>query len=118
MILIHFSGVTFLWIASTVLWLILSFRELVQFGIAPRRYIFSLENWIEMVLIGMTAFLLFDGAYSCHWQSKRQVSAYIIVLSWSELIVMIGRHPRLAKINIYVTMLFKVICSPSKKNQT
>ena len=55
----------------------------------------------------MTSFLLFDG-YSCNIEAKRHVSAFVIVLSWSEMIVMIGRHPRLTEVNIYVTMLFKV----------
>ena len=31
------------------------------------------------------------------------------MLSWSELITMVGRHPKLTQINIYVTMLYKVL---------
>ena len=69
--------------------------------------VFTLENWAELAIIAMTSFLLFDG-YSCHIEAKRHVSAFVIVLSWSEMIVMIGRHPRLTEVNIYVTMLFKV----------
>ena len=101
------GDVTFLWIASTVCLAYLMLRELMQFGIAPKRYIFSLENWVEVALIAMTSFLLF-GEYSCHIEEKRHVAAFVIVLSWSEMIVLIGRHPRLTELNIYVTMLFKV----------
>jgi len=102
------GDVTFLWIATTICWVYLIAREFLQFGIAPKRYIFTLENWAELALIAMTSFLLFDG-YSCNIEAKRHVSAFVIVLSWSEMIVMIGRHPRLTEVNIYVTMLFKVL---------
>ena len=69
--------------------------------------VFILENWAELALIAMTSFLLFDG-YSCNIDAKRHVSAFVIVLSWSEMIVVIGRNPRLPEFNIYITMLFKV----------
>ena len=103
------GDVTFLWFASTVCLILLMMREVLQFGIAPRRYIFNLENWVEVTLITLTSFLLFDGDYGCHVSTKRHLAAFIIVLSWSELITMVGRHPRLTQINIYVTMLYKVL---------
>ena len=37
------------------------------------------------------------------------MAAIVIVLSWSELITMIGRHPKLTSLNIYVTMFYKVL---------
>jgi len=52
---------------------VLTFRELLQFGIAPRRYFFSFENWLEVTLIGLTAALLFYGPFECHIDTKRQV---------------------------------------------
>jgi len=33
----------------------------------------------------------------------------VIVLSWAEMIILIGRHPKLKEYNIYVTMFFKVL---------
>jgi hypothetical protein len=30
------------------------------------------------------------------------------VLSWTELVTMIGRHPKLLHLNVYVTMFYKV----------
>ena len=103
------GDIVFLWFASVVCLILLMLREFLQFGIAPRRYVFSLENWVEIVLIGMTSVLLFDDFYTCSRNTKRHLAAFIIVLSWSELITMVGRHPKLTKINIYVTMLFKVL---------
>lgn len=103
------GDVTFLWYANTICLIGLIIREFLQLGIAPRRYIFTLENWLEVTLIVLTSILLFDGDYSCHVQTKRHVAAFIIVLAWSEMIIMIGRHPKLTEVNIYVTMLFKVL---------
>lgn len=103
------ADVTFLWYANTICLIGLIIREFLQLGIAPRRYVFTLENWLEVTLIVLTSILLFDGDYSCHVQTKRHVAAFIIVLAWSELIIMIGRHPKLTEVNIYVTMLFKVL---------
>ena len=103
------KGIGFLWVICTGLLLFLALRELFQFGIAPRRYIFTLENWVDATLITLTSILLFHGDYGCHVTLKRHVSAFIIVLSWSELITMIGRHPKLTEINIYVTMLYRVL---------
>ena len=101
------SDVTFLKFGSIVLLILLMLRELFQFGIAPRRYIFTLENWLDITLIVLTSILLFDGDYGCHIRTKRHLAAFIIVLSWCELITMVGRHPKLTQINIYVTMLYK-----------
>ena len=83
-------------------------RELLQLGVAPRRYFFSFENWLEMTLIVLTSVLLFLGDYCQHIETKRHISAIVIVLSWSELITMVGRHPALTIYNIYVTMFYKV----------
>ena len=83
-------------------------RELLQLGVAPRRYFFSFENWLEMTLIVLTSILLFLGDYCQHIETKRHISAIVIVLSWSELITMVGRHPALTIYNIYVTMFYKV----------
>ena len=103
------EGIGILWVICSCLLLFLALREVFQFGIAPRRYIFTLENWVDVTLITLTSILLFHGDYGCHVNLKRHLSAFIIVLSWSELITMIGRHPKLTEINIYVTMLYRVL---------
>ena len=38
------GDVTFLWVATTICWVYLITREFFQFGIAPKRYIFTLGN--------------------------------------------------------------------------
>ena len=103
------AGTGILWVICSCLLLFLALREVFQFGIAPRRYIFTLENWVDVTLLALTSILLFHGDYGCHVTLKRHVAAFIIVLSWSELITMIGRHPKLTEINIYVTMLYRVL---------
>ena len=97
-----------LWYLLLVLLGCLVGREALQLGVAPRRYFFSLENWVELALICLTSVLLFHGGYSCNVEPKRHVAAIVIVLSWSELITMVGRHPHLTTYNIYVTMFYKV----------
>jgi hypothetical protein len=101
------TDVDVLWYINVFLLFILSFREALQFGVAPRRYFFSPENWLELTLIALTSVLLFHGGYGCHVSVKRHVAAIAIVLSWSEFITMIGRHPKLSTYNIYVTMFYK-----------
>ena len=77
--------------------------------IPSSRYFFSFENLLEVCLICLTGFLLFAGGYYCHVGAKRHAAAVAIVLSWSELITMVGRHPKLSTYNIYVTMFYKVL---------
>ena len=102
------TEVTVFWHINTVLLVVLGLRELLQFSIAPRRYFFSIENWLELTLIVLISLLLFMGGYGCNVSAKRHIAAVVIVLSWSELITMIGRHPKLSTYNIYVTMFYKV----------
>ena len=40
---------------------------------------------------------------------RRHLAAFVIVMSWAELIVLLGQHPKLREYNIYVTMFFKVM---------
>jgi hypothetical protein len=43
------GDVTFLWIATTICWVYLITREFLQFGIAPKRYIFTLGNSLKVI---------------------------------------------------------------------
>ena len=102
------TDVNVIWGIVVFLLLLIIFREALQLGVAPRRYFFSFENWMEIILIVLTSILLFMGDYCQHINTKRHISAIVIVVSWSELITMIGRHPALTIYNIYVTMFYKV----------
>ena len=103
------TAVNVLWYFNLVLLVILALRECLQFGIAPRRYFFSFENVLEVALIVLVGILLMFGDFGCNVREKRHVAAVVIVLSWSELITMIGRHPKFSTYNIYVTMFYKVL---------
>ncbi|XP_040572120.1 transient receptor potential cation channel subfamily A member 1 homolog [Lepeophtheirus salmonis] len=98
-----------LWYIVAVMSGMLAFRELLQFGVAPRRYVFSPENWIEIAVVGLAVTLLSAGAYGCNISLKRHAAAIVIVLSWSEMVTMIGRHPKLSTYNIYVIMFYRVL---------
>ena len=42
------------------------------------------------------------------YELNRHLAAIVIILSWAELLVLVGVHPKLKHCNIYVTMLLKV----------
>ncbi|XP_069672285.1 transient receptor potential cation channel protein painless-like [Periplaneta americana] len=69
-------------------------RELFQFLVRPVRYLNSPENYLELLLILATATILFCGWVHIH--ARPHVSAVAILASWAELVLLIGRHPRLS----------------------
>lgn len=74
--------------------LLLVLRELFQLLVSPHKYVLSPENWMEAMLIVVTAVLLFSRQTNSY--SRQQLSAIAILLSWAELVLLIGRHPMLA----------------------
>jgi len=72
----------------TVFLLVLIAREIFQLAISPIKYVFNPENWLEIALIGVTISILFGNK-----TAQQQISAVAILLSWAELILLIGRHP-------------------------
>jgi len=72
---------------------LLALRELFQLLVSPRKYVSSAENWMEAVLILVTFVLL---SRRTDGQALQQLSAVAILLSWAELVLLIGRHPMLA----------------------
>ena len=40
----------------------------------------------------LTGVVLFAGGYGCNVETKRHAAAVAIVLSWAELITMVGRY--------------------------
>ncbi|XP_057381320.1 transient receptor potential cation channel protein painless-like [Daphnia carinata] len=91
-----------LWCVLTLFMTILLIRELFQLGIAPLRYLFSPENYIELVMIGCTVTVL------AHWENPdpwRHVSAIAVLLAWTEGLLLLGRHPQLS---IFITMFTTV----------
>ena len=81
-------------------------RELFQVTVSLKRYLFSPENWIEVSMILCISIILFAPA---SYDLKRHLCAISIVLSWAELITLVGKHPKLTRYNVYVTMFYKVM---------
>jgi len=87
--------------------ILLVLRECFEMLVSMKRYLSSFENWIEFTIIILASIILFTEGNN--FELNRHFAAIIIVLSWAELIVMIGRHPKLKDYNIYVTMFLKVL---------
>lgn len=80
--------------------ILLIIRELFQLLVAPKRYCQSFENWMEISLIVVTAWILcYDSASE---STKQQLSAVAILLSSAELVLLIGQFP---KLSTNITML-------------
>ncbi|XP_068627666.1 transient receptor potential cation channel protein painless [Battus philenor] len=74
--------------------ILLIFRELFQFIVAPTRYLQSIENCMEVILIIVTASIV--GYGSATEPTKQQLSAIAILLSSAELVLLIGQFPTLS----------------------
>ena len=100
-----------LWYILVILLSILTVREVFQVTASLKRYILSLENILELVMMSLLAYLLFDpdNPGDCECQLKRHVSSLVILLSWIELIVLVAKHPRLSRYNVYISMFYKVL---------
>ena len=128
-----------LWTILTILLLMMICRELFQMSVSLKRYIFTPENWIELLLIGfgksqnrhiqifplcikmyhsykinyffVVGIILWipDSSFENPCTLKRHLAAISLVLAWAEMITLVARHPKLAKLNIYVTMFYRVL---------
>ena len=101
-------GVPVLSTALTVLLVLLAGRELFQMSVSLRRYVFTLENWVEILMVAFVSVLLFtpDQGRS---ELKRHLAGLSLLLSWGELVTFVAKHPRLTRYNVYVTMFFNVL---------
>ncbi|XKL66442.1 hypothetical protein PGB90_009862 [Kerria lacca] len=94
---------TFLWFLMLIFSGMLFVREFFQLSVSPCRYVKSPENWLEIGIILSTFMILLCNAYCSN--IKSQIAAIAILLSWTELVLLIGRHPLLST-NIE---MFKVV---------
>ena len=83
-------------------------REILQMFVSIKRYFASFENLLEITIIVLVTVIICHQEESCG-ELNRHFGAIVIVLSWAELIVLVGRHPKLTEYNIYVTMFLKVL---------
>ena len=96
-------------LAIALLLALLALVELLQLSVSLKRYILSLENWIEVAMIAIVAFLLSNRAGD--FELNRSLAGIAILLSWAKAITLIGKHPKHNTLNIYVTMFFTVLKS-------
>ncbi|XP_059093898.1 transient receptor potential channel pyrexia-like [Tigriopus californicus] len=108
--LVLVGGVPYLWSSLLFLTIVLLVREFFQVSVSLKRYICSPENWIEVAMISLIGFILFLGDEH-HYNLKRHFSAIVLVLSWAEFITLVGKHPKLSRYNVYVTMFYKVLAT-------
>ncbi|XP_049777110.1 transient receptor potential cation channel protein painless-like [Schistocerca cancellata] len=81
-------------IILSVLLIVLIVRELFQFVMWPKRYICNWENYLEILLIIFSSMVLFGNVQDMNL--RPHLSALTILLSWAELVLLIGRHPSLS----------------------
>ena len=93
-----------LWLALLICTALLAIREFFQVAVSLRRYLLSPENWIELTTILCICVILFmpdTGSRPEYAEEskmlKRHLSAIAIVLSWAELITLVGKHPKLSR---------------------
>jgi ankyrin repeat protein len=94
-----------------ILLVLVAFREGLQMMVSLKRYVFGCENWLELATIILAATILHtpDSRLSEQCGTERYLAAVALVLAWATLITLVGRHPRLSKYNIYVTMFYKIL---------
>ena len=98
LILILMIGAKSLYVTLIILTGILTMREILQMTVSLRRYLLSPENWIEIGTIICISIILFHKDDESDFNAlKRHLSALAIVLSWAELITLVGKHPKLTR---------------------
>lgn len=70
-------------------------RELFQFVTAPNVYFKSVENWLEIILLSLSALVLI-GDIAITEENRRFVSAILILLASLEFAVLVGALPILS----------------------
>jgi len=100
-----------MFIVLTILLILVAFREGLQMMVSLKRYVFGVENWVEITTIVLAGVILYvpDSKFEDACETKRHLAAVAIVLSWATLITLVGRHPTLSRYNIYVTMFYKIL---------
>ena len=98
----HVIGKFILQALTALLALYIAVREGVQFFVSWRLYVTRFENWLEISIVTLTGALLFIPMNNGAQQS---LCAWLILFSWTEFILLLGRHPYLA---VYITMFTTV----------
>ena len=81
-------------VVLAVLCIVLVMREVFQMLASFKRYFLSPENIMELAIITLTLVIVFAGDDDGKFEVKRHLAAVCVVLSWMEVLLLIGRHPR------------------------
>ncbi|CAB4060892.1 unnamed protein product [Lepeophtheirus salmonis] len=70
---------------------------LFQMGVSFKRYFFNVENLLELTVIALSITIIF-GSNSTPEEilMNRHLAALCVLFTWTELLVLIGRHPKLS----------------------
>jgi len=90
--------------ATLVFTVLIIIRESFQAIISARMYFCNLENVMEVIMLGISLYLV-AGNGSVMTKNTRNLSAAAILFCWFEMFLMAGRHPKLSN---YIKM-FKMV---------
>ena len=74
-------GAAILWPLLAALLCLLAGRELFQLSVSLRRYLLTLENWVEMAMVALVSVLLFAEDKD-NLEMKRHLAGICLLLSW------------------------------------
>jgi len=81
---------SFAWVLILICLVYFIVREFLQFALSPKFYSTDYENILDVSIIFFSGYILI----SSEWQETLVVIT--IILSWTELILLTGRHPKLS----------------------
>ena len=93
------TGLNFVLVLILIILLYFTVRELLQLALSPKVYVTNWENILDFSIIFFAGYIIF----SSEWYESLVVIT--IILSWTELILLTGRLPKLSK---NIEMLKKV----------
>ena len=94
MAVFKYNASGFWWAVLIVFLALLIVRELFQLVVFSSKYFKNPENYLEFILLVTSAAILFSDWV--HGHARPHFSAVAILLSWAELVLLIGRHPSLS----------------------
>ncbi|XP_065344602.1 uncharacterized protein LOC135942413 [Cloeon dipterum] len=85
-------------IVTFVFTVILTIRELIQFLLFAKKYIFILDNWLDLVTLVMTYWFMIV-------PNNRELASFLALILALNVMILMGHHPQLA---VSIRLLFEV----------
>ncbi|CAB4054829.1 unnamed protein product [Lepeophtheirus salmonis] len=96
-----------------VLLVLLTIREFLQAFVSFRRYIFSVENILEISLVSLSFYICFTE--NLKTESSRSICVAALLLTWAEMVLLFGRHPKAILVNLLNGLAVSDISSIQKE---